>query len=87
MLKPILAAAALVLLAGAARADETIATQQICFTVVDTLAQSWENHKYASKAEADKIGAGLANLETQCKSNQLAAAQKTAMELKPLINR
>ena len=85
MLKPVLAAAALLLVAGTAHADDAMTTPQMCFAAVDQLAQTWENHKYASKAESDKIGNGLASLEKQCESNQLAEAQKTFVELKALI--
>lgn len=85
MLKQVLAAAALVLVAGSARAEETMTTPQMCFAAVDALAQSWENHKYASKAESDKIGVALSALEKQCESNQLAEAQKNYAELKALV--
>jgi len=85
MVKLGLAAAVLMLVAGAAFAEDTLTTPQMCFAAVDGLAQSWENHKYASKAESDKIGAALANLEKQCESNQLAEAQKGVGELKALI--
>ncbi len=85
MFKHVLAAAALVLVAGVARADDAMTTPQMCFAAVDALAQSWENHKYANKAESDKVGTALANLEKQCESNQLAEAQKNAGELKAMI--
>jgi hypothetical protein len=87
MFKQVLAAAALVLVAGAARADDTMTSPQMCFAAVDGLAQSWENHKYASKAESDKIGTALSGLEKQCESNQLAEAQKSIAELKVMIER
>ena len=57
----------------------------MCFAAVDALAQSWENHKYANKAESDKIGVALSALEKQCESNQLAEAQKKYAELKALV--
>ncbi len=85
MLKQVLAAAAVVLAAGAAHADDAMTTPQMCFAAVDALAQSWENHKYASKAESDKIGVALSALEKQCESNQLAEAQKNYAELKALV--
>ncbi len=82
MFKQVLAAAALVLVAGAARADDTMASPQACFAAVDELAQAWENHKYASKAESDQVGSALSGLEKLCESNQLAEAQKMFAELK-----
>ncbi len=87
MFKQVLVAAALLLLAGSARAEDVITTPSQCFAAVDALAQTWENHKYASKAEADKIGAGLASLEEQCKNSKLDEAQKIFVALKVLINR
>jgi hypothetical protein len=87
MLKYVLATVAVALVSGTAQADEAITTPQLCLSTVDQLAQTWENHKYASKAEKDKIGTGLASLEKQCEENQLADAQKTAVELKALIIR
>lgn len=85
MFKQVLAAAALVLVAGAARAEDTLASPQACFAAVDELAQAWENHKYASKAESDKVGAALSALEKQCESNQLVEAQKSIADLKLTI--
>ena len=89
MFKQVLAIVALATVTGAAQAQDStitpITTPQSCFTVVEGLAQSWENHKYASKAEADKIGEALSKLEKQCESNQLADAQKTAVELKAMV--
>jgi len=81
------AAAALVALAGAARAqDPAVTTQQGCFNMVDGLAQSYENNKYAKKyansAQADKLGAALKALEKQCEDNKFADAQKAAAGLK-----
>ena len=80
MFKQVLTAAALVLVAGAARADDAMTTPQMCFAAVDTLAQSWENHKYTSKAESDKVGTALAALEKQCENNQLVEAAKNFAE-------
>jgi hypothetical protein len=85
MFKQVLAAAALVLVAGAARADDTLASPQACFAAVDELAQGWENHKYGSKAESEKIGTALSALEKLCESNQLVEAQKAIADLKVLI--
>jgi hypothetical protein len=85
MLKHVLAAAALVLVAGAAHAADDMTTPQQCFAAVDELAQAWENHKYASKAESDKIGTALSALEKQCESNLLAEAQKSYEALKAVV--
>ena len=90
MLKQVLAISALVLaggvlVAGAAHAADELTTPQACFAAVDKLAQGWENHKYASKAESDKVGEALAKLEKLCEGNQLSEAQNTAAELKALI--
>ena len=85
MLKHFLTITALVLVAGAARADDTITTQPGCLAVVDALATKWENHVYASKAESEKVGAALTQLDNQCKANQLSDAQKTETDLKALI--
>ena len=85
MFKQVLAISALMLVAGVAHADDAITTSQGCFAAVDKLAQSWENHKYANKAESDKVGESLAKLEKLCEGNQLADAEKTALELRALI--
>jgi hypothetical protein len=85
MLKHVLAAAAVVLVASTAHATEVMATPQACYATVDELAQAWENHKYASKAESEKIGVALSALEKLCEGNLLADAQKTAAELKAQI--
>ncbi len=85
MLKQVLAISALVLVAGAAHAADEMTTPQACFAAVDKLAQGWENHKYASKAESDKVGEALAKLEKLCEGNQLTEAQNTVAELKAMI--
>ena len=85
MLKQVLAISALVLVASAAHAADEIATPQACMATVDKLAQGWENHRYASKAESDKVGDALAKLEKLCEGNQLAEAQNAAAELKAMI--
>jgi len=76
-------------LAGIARAEDTllapITTSEGCFNAVDALAQKWENHKYASQALKDKIGAALHSLDAQCKASDFAGAQKAATDLKALI--
>lgn len=90
MLRQILAITGLMLTAGLAQAEDTvntaIANSQDCFAVVDGLAQSWENHKYASKPEADKIGDALKKLEKLCEGEKFADAQKSASDLKALIS-
>jgi hypothetical protein len=85
MLRYILVVAALQVPAGGASAEETISNQQECFTIVDALAQNWDNHKYANKAESEKIGAALSNLEALCQGNKFAEAQKSAADLKVMI--
>ena len=91
MFKLALTTFTLVLMAGVARADDAplapITTPESCIATVEALAQSWENHKYASKAERDKVGTALHALEKQCENNQLADAQKTATELKAMVGR
>lgn len=76
--------------AGIARAQDAtlvpVTSPQSCFNVVDALAQSWENHKYASQAQKDKIGAALKGLEKQCQNNAFADAQKAALDIKAMIN-
>jgi hypothetical protein len=86
MLRTGLAALAVVAMTGSAIAQEVpaapITTQQGCFNMVDGLAQSWENHKYASKAQSDKIGAELKALNQLCENNAFADAMKAAASLK-----
>jgi len=74
---------------GVARAQDTvgpITTPEGCFNMVDALAQKWENHKYASQALKDKIGAALKNLDQLCKASDFAKAQTAAVDLKAQIN-
>ena len=79
------AATALLLSAGAARAEDTITSAPQCNAIVDAMAQSWENHKYGSKAESQKVGDVLAKLYDQCTANNFAEAEKTIAELKPML--
>ena len=86
MLRTVLAAMAVVAMTASAVAQDApaaaITTQQGCFNMVDGLAQSWENHKYASKAQSDKIGAGLKALNQLCENNAFADAAKAMVSLK-----
>jgi hypothetical protein len=84
MLRYVLAAT-LVLAAGAAKADDAITSPVACNAVLDQLAQAWENHKYANKADQEKVAPILTQLQKQCEAGQLAEAQKTAAELKGLV--
>ena len=91
MLRQILVAGVLMLAADAAVAENAaigpITNSQQCFAAVDALAQTWENHKYANKADADKIGGALKQLEAQCEGEKYAEAQKLAGDLKTMIAR
>ena len=79
---------------GIARAQDAtlvpVTSTQSCFNMVDALAQKYENNKYAKKyatpAQADKIGVALKGLEKQCEDSAFPAAQKAALDLKALIN-
>ena len=90
MYKTIFAITLVMASAGIARAQDAtllpVTSTQSCFNMVDALAQSWENHKYASPAQKDKIGAALKGLEKQCEDSAFPAAQKAALDLKALIN-
>ena len=90
MVKFVLAMVVGVAMAGVASAQDTpvapITNSQSCFSAVDALAQNWENHKYASQALKDKIGAALHSLEKQCENNAFPDAQKAALELKTQIS-
>ena len=89
MLRQVLAVAVLMLAVGHAQAQSPavapITNGQECIAVVETLAQSWENHKYASKADRDKVGQALKQLEAQCEGEKYADAQKLASDLKSQI--
>jgi len=90
MVRQILAAGALVLAAGLAQAQNAapapITSAPECFAAVDGLAQAWENHKYASKADSDKIGAALKQLEAACEGSKFADAQKMVAALQAQIH-
>jgi Skp family chaperone for outer membrane proteins len=90
MLRTVLAICLGLSLATTARAqDATIApitSGTSCLSAVDALAQSWENHKYASTALKEKIGAALKGMEKQCEDGAFAEAQKAIGTLKAMIS-
>lgn len=89
LIRLVVGAVAVGMLAASAWGADAITTPQSCFAMVDALSQSYQNRLYdkkIDKSRSNQIGDALAALEKQCESNQLTEAQRSAEALKALIN-
>jgi hypothetical protein len=87
VLKPALAAVAMIALAaGAARAETPAATPEACLKVAFDIAQAAEGKKLTTET-LDKIEAMLTKMETHCDAKQFTEAAAVAGDLKTIISK